>query len=237
MVKRLLVGMGLAAFVILLTTVDLTGAPASGRRRAGGTGAGGSDLGKPPLAKNDAEKKILGVLDHIKKDRSRQYRNVSADDGRFMRQITEAMGAKVVCEIGMSTGYSGLWFALALRATGGKLITYEMSAERIKTAREHFKQAGVEDLVTIIEGDAHEKVKELKEPIDVLFLDADKEGYIDYLNKLMPLIRPGGMIMAHNMNRPRADPKFVEAITTDPKLDTIFVLMDGAGISVTLKKR
>ncbi len=62
------------------------------------------------------------------------------------------------------------------------------------------RQAGVADLVTIIEGDAHETVSQHSEPIDILFLDADKEGYVDYLNKLLPLVKPGGLIIAHNMN-------------------------------------
>ena len=73
--------------------------------------------------------------------------------------------------------------------------------------------------------------------IDVLFLDADKEGYIDYLNKLLPLVRPGGLILAHNMRRPSPHPRYIEAITKNPQLDTSFLLMDGAGIGVTLKKR
>ena len=73
--------------------------------------------------------------------------------------------------------------------------------------------------------------------IDVLFLDADKEGYIDYLNKLLPLVRPGGLIIAHNMRRPSPDPRYIEAITKNQQLDTSFLLMDGAGSGVTLKKR
>jgi len=56
----------------------------------------------------------------------------------------------------------------------------------------------VADLVTLVEGDAHEKVKEVKNPIDLVFLDADKTGYVDYLEKLLPLVRPGGLIVADN---------------------------------------
>jgi predicted O-methyltransferase YrrM len=66
---------------------------------------------------------------------------------------------------------------------------------------------------------------------------ADKSGYLDYLNKLLPLVRPGGLILAHNMNFPPPDPKYIKAITTNPDLGTIFLHMDGPGIGVTLKKR
>jgi predicted O-methyltransferase YrrM len=193
------------------------------------------DLTRPALAASDAEKRILAVLDDV--DRGERFANVSQTDGRFLRQMTEAVGAKRVVELGTSTGYSGLWFALALRTTGGHLYTHEIDPERAKIARENFAAAGVADLVTIIEGDAHEKVSQHKEPIDVLFLDADKEGYIDYLEKLLPLVRPGGLILAHNMRRPPPDPRYIEAITTNPELESTFVLMDGAGIGVTLKKR
>jgi predicted O-methyltransferase YrrM len=89
------------------------------------------------------------------------------------------------------------------------------------------------DIITLVEGDAHDEVKKLKAKIDILFLDADKEGYIDYLNKLLPLVRPGGLVIAHNINPRMADPKYMEAITTNPNLETIV----RSGVSVTIKKR
>jgi predicted O-methyltransferase YrrM len=192
---------------------------------------------RPPKPGNDAEAKTLAVIGAMTADRDQRYLSVSPEDGRLFRQLTEAIGARRVVEIGTSTGYSGLWFALALRTTGGKLITHELDENRAEAARRNFKEAGVEDLVTVIVGDAHELVKQHTEPIDILFLDADKEGYLDYLQKLLPLIRPGGLVLAHNMRRPAPDPRFIEAITTRPDLDTSFVLMEGAGVAITLKKR
>ncbi len=124
------------------------------------------------------------------------------------------------------------WFGMALQKTGGKLTTFEIDAIRAATARENFKKAGMADIITIVEGDAHEKVKDLKGKIDILFLDADKEGYIDYLNKLLPLVRTGGLVVAHNINTRMADPKYMEAITTNPNLETIV----RSGVSVTLKR-
>ena len=191
---------------------------------------------KPPLPIDDAEKKILTVLDDMRNDPAQRFANISFDDGRLLRQLTEATGAKRVVELGTSTGYSGIWFAMALKKTGGKLLTHEIDPARAKIARNNFDRSGLGEVVTVIEGDAHETVKQHKDPIDIIFLDADKQGYIDYLNQLLPLVRPGGLIIAHNMRYPRADPDFVKAITTNPKLDTTYVLMEGAGMSVTLKK-
>lgn len=190
-----------------------------------------------PMAKTDAEKKILDVLDDIGTNQRRGMMNVPLEDGRLLRLLTEAANAKNVVEIGTSNGYSGLWFCLALRTTGGKLTTHEIDEGRANLARENFKRAGVDHLVTLVMGDAHEEVLKLKDPIDILFLDADKPGYIDYLNKLLPLVRPGGLIIGHNMRSPAPDPAYIKAITTNPDLETLFLNMRAAGIAVTLKKR
>lgn len=197
--------------------------------------AGGAVYDNPVLAKDQEEQKILSALEEMR--RGQRYANVSATDGRLLRLLAEATNAKYVVEIGTSTGESGVCFALALRKTGGHLYTHEIDPQRARVARENFKKAGVDSLITIIEGDAHETVKQHKEPIDLLFLDADKTGYIDYLQKLLPLVRPGGLIIAHNMSPRQADPNYVKAITTDPQLETAFLLMEGAGIGVTMKKR
>lgn len=194
-------------------------------------GQADSELEKTPVPMDDNEKLILSILDDIRANQS--YRNVPPQDGRFFRITAESMNARSVVEVGTSTGYSGIWFGMALRKTGGKLTTFEIDAQRAATARANFKRAGMADIITLVEGDAHEEVKKLKDPIDILFLDADKEGYIDYLTKLLPLIRPGGLIIAHNITPGMADPKYMEAITTNPKLETII----RSGVGLTLKKR
>ena len=190
-----------------------------------------------PLPKNDAEKKILSVLDNLDESQREGNMNVPIEDGRLLRLLTETIKAKHVVEIGTSNGYSGIWICLALKKTGGKLVTHELDESRASLARQNFKRAGVDDIVTLVMGDAHETVKNLKDPIDLLFLDADKPGYIDYLNKLLPLVRPGGLVLGHNMRRPAPDPRFIKAITTNPDLETLFLHMDNAGMSVSLKKR
>ncbi len=192
-----------------------------------------SAFDKAPITKTEEEKKILAVLNNMRTNQNRGMMNVPEGDGRLLRLLTETVGAKHVVELGTSNGYSGIWFCLALRKTGGKLTTYEINARRASLARENFQRAGVDKLVTLVEGDAHEEVTKLKEEIDIVFLDADKEGYIDYLNKLLPLVRPGGLIIAHNITPQQADPEYVEAITTNPDLESVLY----GGVSLTLKKR
>ncbi len=205
------------------------------QRRSGGRGSGPS-LSASPLAKDAAEKRILGVLEAMS-TRSRGMLSVPRDDGRFLRLMVETADAKNVVELGTSHGYSALWMALALQKTGGKLTTFELDGERAKLARENFRQAAVEGMITLIEGDAHKEVLKVEGPVDLVFLDADKEGYADYLKQLLPLLRPGGTVIAHNIDPGRADPAYVQAITTNPDLDTVFANLGSGGLSITLKKR
>jgi predicted O-methyltransferase YrrM len=212
-------------------TPDELPRPAAGRAAA----EPAPDLQKPPVPRDEAEKALLDALEAMRQ--GPRYANVSTADGRLMRLLAEATNAQRIVELGTSTGESGVWWAMALRKTGGHLYTHDLDPERIKVARANFERAGVSDLITIIEGDAHETVKQHKDPIDIVFIDADKPGYLDYLQRLLPLVRPGGLILAHNMHRPAPSPDYVEAITTDPDLDTSFLLMDEQGMGVTLKKR
>lgn len=196
----------------------------------------GENIVNPPIAKTPEEKQILNVINELEKTKA-QMQNVPTEDGRLLRLLTESSNAKHVVEIGTSNGYSGLWFCLALRTTGGKLTTFEIDHERVLLAQANFKKAGVDNIVKIVEGDAHKEVTKLTEPIDIVFIDADKEGYLDYLNKLLPLVKTGGLIIAHNMRSPAPDPNYIKAITTNPDLETIFLNMHASGVGVTLKKR
>ena len=199
---------------------------------------GCTSIESSPIARNDQEGRILEVLAEMAANEGGGMRNVSPEDGRLLRLLTEATDAKHVVEIGTSNGYSGIWFCLALRATDGRLTTHEIDAGRAALARANFERAGVDRLVTLVEGDAHEEVTKLQGPIDILFLDADKSGYIDYLDKLLPLMPPGGLVLAHNMSRNMADPKYLEAITSNPDLETIFLHRSlFGGVGVTMKKR
>ena len=184
--------------------------------------------GQDPFRGIDDER-VLPMLRHLSYEHGGL--NVPAVDGRVLFDLVREKGYRKGLEIGTSNGYSGLWFCLALRTTGGKLTTHEIDSNRAQLARENFKRAGVEDMVTLVEGNAHDTVTQIKEPIDILFIDADKPGYPDYLNKLLPLVRPGGLILSHNIDSTSTD--YVKAITTDPNLETI----QAQGVTITLKKR
>ncbi|MBM4080316.1 MAG: methyltransferase [Planctomycetes bacterium] len=239
--RKKMLGVVLIALLLAAGSFAQPAGPPQGKgpprteRRGGGLPAG---IETPPASATDDEARILAVLDDMFKNQRQGMMNVPIEDGRLLRLFTEATNAKHVVEIGTSNGYSGIWFCLALRTTGGKLTTHEIDAKRAALARENFKRAGVSELVTLVEGDAHETVSRIKEPIDILFLDADKPGYLDYLNKLLPLVRPGGLILAHNtVSQASGMVDYLKAITTNPQLETVFLQKHATGLSATLKKR
>ena len=235
----------IAAVVVLaglgfLVAQKTESGPGVNRMQERGSPNGDLSVGRerPSIPADEEEARILNVLEEMLHDQYSAMLSVPPEDGRALRLLTEATGARHVVEIGTSNGYASIWFCLALRTTGGKLTTYEIDAERASLARGNFKRAGVDKLVTLIEGDAHEKVTALEGPIDIVFIDADKDGYLDYLNKLLPLVRPGGLILAHNTTDVGSLMQdYLQAVTTRPDLETIFLHEQTTGIGVTLKKR
>ena len=186
----------------------------------------------PPMGRTESETRILKTLHEVLASRD-LYANVPPPDGRMLRILAESVAARNVVEIGTSTGVSGLWMCLALDRTGGKLNTFELDAARAATARRHFDQAGVSGLVNLVEGDAHQNIRKVQGPVDLAFIDAEKSGYLDYLHQLLPMVRPGGLILAHNVEMV---PDYMAAVKGDPSLETV-VFTEGAGMAVTLKKR
>jgi len=195
-------------------------------------------LSRHPKPRDQAEKRIIAVMEDMYVNQSRGMGNVLPEDGRLMRMLTETLEAKRVVEVGTANGYSAMWFCLALRSTGGKLTTHEIDTNRIAMAKENFKRADVEDLLTLVEGDAHETIKKLTGPIDLLLLDAEKEGFTDYLKKLVPLMRKGGLIIAHDSSgQAHMMHDYFQAIVSNSDLETVFVDASRWGMCITRKMR
>ncbi len=131
--------------------------------------------------------------------RQLRLRAVTPDVGQFLRLLVKLTDARHIVEIGTSGGYSTIWLASAARETGGRVTTLELDAAKVERARLNFTQAGVDDLVTIVEGDAHQTLGTLKGSFDLAFLDAEKEFYLDFLAPLVGLLRRGGVLVADNV--------------------------------------
>jgi predicted O-methyltransferase YrrM len=154
-----------------------------------------------------------------------QYWSVPRADGELLHFLIKATRARSVLEVGTSHGYSAAWMGLALEETGGRLTTIEIDSARHDLARRHLSEAGLSERVTLIHGDAHAKVIALTGPFDFVFLDADKEGQVEYFHKLYPRkLAPGGLLAVHNAIRQAAAMRdYLDLIRRHPDFDTVTV--------------
>ena len=194
------------------------------------------------------------VLDEIARSgEARDLPLIDAEVGALLRVLATAVGATRILEVGTAVGYSSIWLAGAL-PPDGTLITMEMNEARAQEARENFVRAGVADRVTLIVGDATLKIAKVSGPFDLVFLDTDKRLYEPLLDRLIALLRPGGLLITDNVlwsgevvpgfvAHPRRDPSdtravadYNERVAAHPQLlTTIVPLRDG--VSISAKKR
>jgi len=122
---------------------------------------------------------------------------VGTQEGRFLELLVFATGAKSVLEIGTFTGYSAISMAAGL-APGGKIVTCELDPTHAATARAHIEASGYADRIDVREGPAIETVASLAGPFDLVFIDADKDGYDGYFEAVLPKLAPRGLILCDN---------------------------------------
>ena len=179
---------------------------------------------------------VAGVLADIKKKDTGQLA-VSEEDGRFLRVMIATKGAKRALEIGGASGYSAIWMGLALRETGGTLVTMEYDAVRAKELSENIERAGLADVVRVVAGDAFEQIPKVPGSFDFVFLDAWKKDYKRFFDLVYPRLDRGGLFLAHNVvNKHNEMEDFLSAVQTHPSLWTTIVSPSSEGISVSLKK-
>lgn len=163
---------------------------------------------------------------------------VSEEDGRFLRVLVGAIGAKQVLEIGAASGYSAIWIGMGLRQTGGRLVTIEYDPVRATEAAANVRRAGLADIVRVISGDAFKEIPKVPGQFDLVFLDAWKPDYKKFFELVFPRVTPGGLFLAHNVINKRNDMlDFLTLIETHPQALTTTVSPGHEGISMTYKKR
>jgi predicted O-methyltransferase YrrM len=162
---------------------------------------------------------------------------ISEEDGRFLRILIASTGRKRALEIGGASGYSAIWMAQGLRATGGKLVTIEYDPVRAKELAGNISRAGVTDVVQVIGGDAFAEIPKLPGTFDFVFLDAWKRDYKKFLDLVYPRLDKGGLFTAHNVvNKKGEMGDFLDAIERNPSLWTAIVSPASEGISISYKK-
>jgi caffeoyl-CoA O-methyltransferase len=202
--------------------------------------------------------KIQGVLSRLEKDidyetehldeipSEKRLNCISKNIGMFYNILLKSINAKNILEIGMSAGYSGLWFADALMSNkqlNGQIITIDREEFKIDSARQNFEEAGVDSLIKIRKGEAREILHEIKDEFnenyfDFIFIDADKESYIEYFDLCLPLVRKGGIIGADNIlfperfNEMMAD--YLSHVRSKSNVQSVTIPIDN-GEEVTIK--
>jgi len=168
---------------------------------------------------------------------------ISPGQGKLLYLLAKIHGAKRILEIGTLGGYSTIWLARAL-GSHGRVVTLESDPHHAAVAQANFRLAGLSDQIEIITGPALATLPDLQKradpPFDLVFLDADKLNYTNYLDGALKLVRPGGLIIADNVIREGAvlDPattdesaigaaRFNAALAAHPRLEAIVLQQVG----------
>jgi predicted O-methyltransferase YrrM len=162
---------------------------------------------------------------------------VSEEDGKFLRLLIASTGRKRALEIGGASGYSAIWMAQGLRATGGKLVSIEYDPARARELADNIRKAGMSDVVQVVAGDAFVEIPKLQGTFDFVFLDAWIRDYKKFFEMMYPRLDKGGLFTAHNVvNKKNEMGDFLDAIERHPSLWTAIVSPAGEGISLSYKK-
>ncbi len=169
------------------------------------------------LEQKDAQDRTDGT------PRLQRLRQIPPETGRFLALLAAGAPDGQCIEIGTSAGYSTLWLALACRATGRTLTTFEIIPEKVQLARETFREAQVEQIVTLVEGDARANLGGY-DSISFCFLDAEKEAYLDCYEAVVPRLVKGGLLVADNAINHRETLKpMLERALSDDRVDALIV--------------
>lgn len=129
---------------------------------------------------------------------AQRTRNVDHETGHWLALLVRATAAREIVEIGSSNGVSTVWLAAAAREHGGRVTGTEILPARAAEANANLAAAGLADVARVLPGDSRETLRAVADPIDLVFIDAEKDDYVDYLLAIVDRVRPGGLILADN---------------------------------------
>ena len=164
----------------------------------------------------------------------KRLRQIPPQAGRFIALMAATVPKGAWIEIGTSAGYSALWIALAAQARGTKLITFELLPEKVEIAKKTFKNAKLGESVELVHGDARGHISDYEE-IAFCFLDAEKEMYQEFYDRVVPNLVPGGLLLIDNAtSHQEMIQELLDQAETDERVDSLVVPI-GSGILVCRK--
>jgi len=157
-------------------------------------------------------------------ERIKRLRQIPPETGKFLAIMASNCPEGEFVEIGTSAGYSTMWISLALMERNIKLKTHELLPEKIKLAKETFKQANIDNYIELIEGDAIENLKKLDNNIAFCFLDTEKELYDQCYDIVIPKLVKGGLLVADNaINHYETLKPMIDKALNDERVDSLVV--------------
>ncbi len=157
------------------------------------------------------------------------------DSAKLLFNLAVANKAKKIVEIGTRTGYSTLWLAYAASITGGKIISCEIDPACAEQARANLTRANMSDYVEILVGDAREILRGRDEPVDFVFIDAEKAQYESYIDAVYKQLDVGSMVVADNaVSHDDELLDYIMYVQNHPNLESVTVPI-GRGLEVTVK--
>jgi caffeoyl-CoA O-methyltransferase len=183
------------------------------------------------LEAEDAEERARGV------PREERARQVARTTGQFLFAFVAPQADCEVLEIGGSRGYSSIWLGAGVRYLGGRVLSLENDPAKAEAWRRNVAEAGLEDWVELIEGDALETVPGIADVFDVVFLDAEKEQYEELFQHARKKLEPGAVVIADNvLSHEDVLGAYSKARQSDPTLESVTVRHDrGLEVSVVLR--
>jgi predicted O-methyltransferase YrrM len=169
-------------------------------------------------------------------ERAGQMLNITRDTGEFLSVLVRATRARAVLEIGTSNGYSTLWLAEALEATGGMVTTVELSEYKAGLATANFTRSGLGSIISLLRGDAGSVLDRCEtSSFDFVFLDAERSAYARGWSQLRRILRPGGVLVADNaVSHAEEMAPFTAMVKADTLFKTSLVLV-GKGELLAVK--
>ena len=151
------------------------------------------------LAYTTAEDELLReVADYTHETHAHAHMLSGTVQGKLLELLSRMIQPERILEIGTFTGYSALCLAQGLKE-GGRLYTIELRAPDAASAQSFFNKSALKDKIILQAGNAEDIIKTLNESWDMVFIDADKVGYISYYELVLPAVKPGGYIVADNV--------------------------------------
>jgi len=167
--------------------------------------------------------------------------NTTPADAMMLRILVEASGAKRGVEVGAASGFGAINMGIAFERTGGHLWTHEIDPKWVKQTRENLEKVGIENVVTVVEGDALKTLPNMEGPIDFVFIDALKQDYYKYLKLIEPKLKVGAVIVADNtIQSARAMKDYLDYVQTSPDYDTVTIrasMEKNDGMTISYKIR